>query len=300
VSRAPTRESAVSYGFHLNLIKTAPLFDTILQDTILWNMRPEDRSEAEKASGEDDDYFDDDDGSMDDWNHNEALDDLLFFGHLGEEDNQQPRRFYVDANHVSSLLQASATSLGVESAYNLYFLNPNTPVAPGEVYGYRKGFSQPEIDELRRLATHPKSSERFSHMLEDVDVVPCETAPLPPIPLVLLPRTGEQLLKVLDYTKASAQWATWYIKEVMDAKAPRSQHEAASEDAASLIFSFASGEAESVEELAKTVRLSRLSLLSLSLSLSLCLSFSLLLLSSSTYLCLSIALFYSLLLSFAL
>eukprot|EP00011_Vannellida_sp_DIVA3-517-6-12_P000702 CAMPEP_0114619546 /NCGR_PEP_ID=MMETSP0168-20121206/8268_1 /TAXON_ID=95228 ORGANISM="Vannella sp., Strain DIVA3 517/6/12" /NCGR_SAMPLE_ID=MMETSP0168 /ASSEMBLY_ACC=CAM_ASM_000044 /LENGTH=924 /DNA_ID=CAMNT_0001830715 /DNA_START=34 /DNA_END=2805 /DNA_ORIENTATION=+ len=242
VGKAPTRDSPVSYGFHLNLIKTAPLFDTILQDTILWNMRSERNVEDDDGEGAAA-YLDDEDL--------EELDDVLFFGHRKDAEKSQKKRYYVDANHVSSLLAASATSLGLDSAYNLYFLNPNTPLPPGEIYGYRKGFCKAEIDELRKMAAHPKTRDLFEGMTDDVDIVPCESEPLPPLPLILLPRSGDQTLQILDYTKASAQWASWYVGEVMGKK--KSQHKAESEDDASLLFSFSTGEPETTLELAQEI-----------------------------------------------
>ena len=122
----PTEQSKIFYGYHLNLIKLAPMFNTILQDQILWNLRPETPNLTANFTGLSGDEV------------------LIEFKKSKNNDG----KFYVDVDHISAFLQAAATGIGLKDSYNFYILNPSTSVYAGEVYGYRSGFSGPELKEL--------------------------------------------------------------------------------------------------------------------------------------------------------
>jgi len=80
------------------------MVNTVLEDVILWHIRPEDPR----------------------YNPSSATQNM-----------EQPTRFYVDAFKVSRVLEHLLVSLNLTQAYTLFILNPKSPVEEGEIYGYR-------------------------------------------------------------------------------------------------------------------------------------------------------------------
>ena len=89
--------------FHFNLIKLHPLVNTVLEDVLLWHVRPEDPDHGAKN-----------------YPHTTG-----------------PTRYYVDAFKVSRVLEHLLMSLNLTDAYSFLILNPKSAVEEGEVYGYR-------------------------------------------------------------------------------------------------------------------------------------------------------------------
>lgn len=229
--RYPTQDSKIFYGFHLNLIKLSPMFNTITQDQILWNLRPETPHTRYRQT-------------------DNAADEVLV--EVEETEEEATSTHYVDANHMSAFLQAAAKGLGIEHAYNLFLLNPSSSVKANQVYGYREGFSQPEIDELVQVWGRDMEDLDSLYELLDVDPEPCLAEEPPALPEFLLPLSDSDRVNVVDYTAASTEWASWFMKQQHEASERVNQMSEGPDDPRDL-FRFAKGEAKSVIELAERI-----------------------------------------------
>lgn len=109
----------VEYTIHIEVARVCPLVTTIVEDTILQYIRPEDP-----------DYF-----------------STTATSHSPQE---QAPDFYVDPHPLSFLLGDLLAFLGMDrSAYTLFLLNPKSPFASGDSsYGYRAGLSTLEMRQL--------------------------------------------------------------------------------------------------------------------------------------------------------
>ena len=287
ISTFKTKEVPIEYRFHYNLVNLSPLFDTITQDYILWNTRPErpDNDEEDFLSFanqfnlnlDPDDYILDDEEYDDLFNpkklidfdpmddENEEDDEINYNddeeeeNNNNEDENKKKKRYYVNADHVSSFLQASIKALGLDDAYNIVILNPQPPVENGDIYGYRVGFSDQELDVLYDIS-NPNPGDLLQKL--NVDMKPCDEDEIRKnnnekdaedvIPKILRHRFEDKKLKVVDYHLASDDFAQWYLKQ-QSSRVNIFNSSATNPDDPSFIFNVAYGDSKSIFDLAKRV-----------------------------------------------
>jgi hypothetical protein len=114
-----TPDTNIKYSIRSRIIRISPLVNSILENALLNNIRPE--------SIEDDDA-------------EPHLETSMF--------DDPTNRFYVDAHKFSALLTELTRALKLNKAYTLFILNPKKPVEKDQIYGYRTGFSHAELDIL--------------------------------------------------------------------------------------------------------------------------------------------------------
>jgi len=68
-----------------------------------------------------------------------------------EHDETTKDMFYVDASKFSSLLSSILHYLKLSNTYSIFILNPHSPVARDQMYGYRTGFSHGELELLYKV-----------------------------------------------------------------------------------------------------------------------------------------------------
>ena len=199
------------------------MYDTVLQDQILWNLRVEDNTETD-----------------------------IFFNELLKNEEDDIKNYYVDANHFSSFLHATSKALGISNMYNFYLLNPSKSVSSNDTYGYRSGYSQAEIEELETRWKHQFSSLSELYEILDIPLVPCDEDPNPPkIPSLLQPSLNRTKIEVVDYYEASNKFAKWFLNSTEKGSAPAKAD--TDPDDPSTLFSFARGEDKSIFILANRV-----------------------------------------------
>jgi hypothetical protein len=114
-----TPDTNIKYSIRSRIIRISPLVNSILENALLNNIRPE--------SIEDDDA-------------EPHIETSMF--------DDPTNRFYVDAHKFSALLTELTRALKLNKAYTLFILNPKKPVEKDQIYGYRTGFSHAELDIL--------------------------------------------------------------------------------------------------------------------------------------------------------
>jgi hypothetical protein len=142
--KRPTRKSHVQYRFHINALQFAPMFTTLLEDALIFNLRNEDATyvcfvdllmqcvdllqSCPMISNR----------MRKIWSHLLLLltliyPSLCFAMHSKSYDDQ-----YINVHRVTVMMNAVLQSLGIKDAYNFFILNPSRPVKGDEdVYGYR-------------------------------------------------------------------------------------------------------------------------------------------------------------------
>ena len=211
------------------------MFNTIAQDQILWNLRPEIPSIRMNRTGLTADEIE------------------IEIQEQGEEEEEEGgiKKYYVDADHMSSFLNAAAEGLGLENAYNFFILNPTSSVNQNEMYGYRRGFSQAEIDELVHVWRNEVEDELSLFEILAVDEFPCDNEEPPVIPHLVVSDFTAGRVQVIDYTEKSTEWSNWFLREEKNAR--RASLLSNDRDDPSLLFTFARSESKSVIELAEKV-----------------------------------------------
>ncbi|EGC36772.1 hypothetical protein DICPUDRAFT_150701 [Dictyostelium purpureum] len=186
-----TPSTHIEYNFEIQVSKTDPLVNTLVEDAIFWHLRSE-------ASN----YFE--------RNNEEAI--------SKPQDEKYEKRFYANPHLVSSLLSSLSQHLEIDKdSYTIFIMNPNHPSNDGientdAVYGYRVGFSNQELEQIYKntklkvpesLNVH--TDYEFAQAIQSEKVEKKKDQ-------------GEAIfinnnLKFRDYTKQSKEWADKMIVE---------------------------------------------------------------------------------------
>eukprot|EP01104_Vermistella_antarctica_P018574 TRINITY_DN6935_c0_g1_i1.p1 TRINITY_DN6935_c0_g1~~TRINITY_DN6935_c0_g1_i1.p1 ORF type:complete len:987 (+),score=140.82 TRINITY_DN6935_c0_g1_i1:91-3051(+) len=176
-----TERSRVEYRMSYSVVKLSPLVNTILEDHLVNNARPENPELCE--------------------------DDTT-------EKPSEVERFYVDAFRFNTILSSLTSFLGVNNSYSLFILNPKSPMDNAkQIYGYRAGFSDQEIqllyntDDFRfdlPLGPPASASSHGSRGGKTGDGSMYTTADL------LTGNIGPRV-KTIDFTLLSESWAMNFI-----------------------------------------------------------------------------------------
>jgi hypothetical protein len=130
--RVETPHTALAFNVSLSFVELSPRVTGVLEEVLLRHIRAEAKLCASPdATG----------ASPDSCNvHRTVLGDP----DLGTE------RYYVDAARFSAVLADLLATLGLDRSFSLFVLNLKSPVDKEHAtYGYRVGFSQAEIEEIR-------------------------------------------------------------------------------------------------------------------------------------------------------
>ena len=117
-NRHETASTRVKYRYALNVIKLAPIVSAIIEDVLMWSIRPDGSSST--------------------------------IPNFRKSGNFQTL-FYADAFHVSAVLNSLLEFLDLQDeSYTLFVMNPQVPVSEtgNEIYGYRAGLSTSELEQL--------------------------------------------------------------------------------------------------------------------------------------------------------
>jgi hypothetical protein len=172
------------------IVKVSPLVNTILEDAIMYHIRPEDPDYEAKST--------------------EARSPF-----------QEPERFYVDAFKFSSLLVSLVRDLRLhgKNGYTIFILNPKSPLARDQRYGYRVGFSHGELDVLHESTAFqlPESihnelfrrrgDEELIHQVIPMDNSKQATASERPV--------ASKSTHWVDLTDESQKWAEEYVRRIV-------------------------------------------------------------------------------------
>lgn len=130
--RVETPHTALSFNVSISFVELSPRVSAVLEEVLLRHIRAEAKLCASPdATG----------AAADSCNvHRSVLGDP----DLGTE------RYYVDAARFSAVLADLLASLALDRSFSLFVLNLKSPVDKEHAtYGYRVGFSQAEIEEIR-------------------------------------------------------------------------------------------------------------------------------------------------------
>eukprot|EP01117_Protostelium_nocturnum_P014041 TRINITY_DN5306_c0_g1_i1.p1 TRINITY_DN5306_c0_g1~~TRINITY_DN5306_c0_g1_i1.p1 ORF type:complete len:903 (+),score=257.42 TRINITY_DN5306_c0_g1_i1:38-2746(+) len=114
--RIEKKGNGMEYELSIRVLQLSPLVNTLLEDHLYWNIRPEDLQG--KTEG------------------------------LDKPEEEVKPKHYINANRFSSLLFSLLNHLNETNRFTLFILNPKSPVQSHEMYGYRNGFSDDELSEL--------------------------------------------------------------------------------------------------------------------------------------------------------
>lgn len=189
--RQPISQPFVSYSIRWNIVKICPLVNTLLEDALLWNLRPEEQDfQALNGSHK----------------HNQFV-------------QKESPRFYINAFRFSGMIDSLLDYLNLTASYSLLILNPNSPVKLGEHYGYRFGFSESEI----RILHEQKKQNGLSMAFADLAAVStantmttktalsssAEKSTEKTKPKHLKNRSG---VTISNLVHSSEEWARWFLQ----------------------------------------------------------------------------------------
>ncbi|KAM9955485.1 hypothetical protein ACTFIW_000087 [Dictyostelium discoideum] len=188
-----TPNTHIEYNFEIQVSKTDPMVNTLVEDAIFWHLRSEASHYFESVSLPGDEKFE--------------------------------KRFYTNPHLLSSLLSSLSNHLELDkNSYTIYILNPNHPSNDGientdAIYGYRVGFSNQELKQLYRNSNLkiPNSLNQVHTDFEFAQLLQFDKA----FEKKKSPTTAEgdqpihinDNLKFRDHSAQSKEWADQMIKE---------------------------------------------------------------------------------------
>jgi len=187
-----TEPTSLAFNASVSFVEVSPRVAGVLEEAMLRLLRPETRSCGDAADAS---------ASADSCS--------VRTGVLGDPDLAVDRH-YVDAPRFSRVLADLLTSLGLDGAFSLVVLNLKSPVDRAHaVYGYRAGFSQSELLELRANAARLSLAQKLPTPRRWRDTAPPQrrtaAAPADPAPFVSMVAESEIWAKRMARTQFNAR-----------------------------------------------------------------------------------------------
>ncbi|PRP89607.1 hypothetical protein PROFUN_00871 [Planoprotostelium fungivorum] len=175
----------VEYDVDINVLEVSPMVNTIIQDHLYWYLRPEDVTG--KTEG------------------------------IQKPKREAKVRYYSDASRMSNILSSLLKHINQTDPYTLFVLNPETHLQSHEMYGYRTGFSDDELNSVY-------GSEKFR--VENVEKL---TQFVPQDRFAASTNyeieegQKEKGPRFKDRIQASNTWAEWYLSQMRNSSKIPSQ-----------------------------------------------------------------------------